>query len=652
MSRKMCQPPPLLIREFAHAATVIAASHSRHVVLTGSCALNLYLPPAYAIDTQDIDLFLHYLSDGDDSTSHRDALLQELLDDMSRQFHGIAARFKYTTTVMKLHVGNLWHSGAMTYQLSYGGVHFADITAVPYHRLDLLCHTFPRTSAEVKLPNDDTAPVLYIAVASLEELLHRIVCTLTCKRTLDGFNGISAATNAWRIAKDAKRLQRVYELFNARQLCIAPQRWNMEATTPYRHSVPIDTATLLPVFGKSTFSAVHDAFNVSFAAMMNMFGNMNDRLNGQASRVGACVRNVVFMTKHAASKERSRKRLDDSITRTRARLKTVNNDAKRMCKNASETIDALRMMVLMAQKDAERCYGTLVTSVETAHSTLLAAVQCTGTDITLTSFAANFTSISTAVADAKLMPFCLFSHRTCGFPAPIPIDTHAGLATLNAQAASGEHHTHADALRQLFARSLVATFVVILEMLSRSRMPRPLPLKPTPSVDAVVDVGVIEPGWKDTGDMLSTLARHVRSLSLSSKQRVVPLISKSGQLSIRVLEEAEVEANFSVREKAETGIGNWNKADVDMLVLPLADNEKDVVFAMCDSFITVLTTPLLAHACAIGSAVRTSAAAVQGVREALANVKKPSSSSMYQKLTATSSVAQQLRKIASEGFVQ
>lgn len=620
-------------------ATVIAASQCKDVVLTGSCALNAYLPVEYAFDIQDIDLFLHY-----DDERDRDDLLREFVTNLDRQYKVISTNRKYGHATVALRVSNFWHSGAMTYQLTYGTVHFADVTAVPYGRIGVLFSRFPRTVVDVVLPNDEAGPPITLAIASLEELLHRIVCTIRCSKTLDGFTGISASVNAWRIAKDGKRLRRFYDLFKRRLVTMVPRTWTMDACTPFVHGVPIDDDSLLPLFGRSAHTMLHASFADAFATMTAAFSGMQTRLDGMAARVDTCITNSTFVMHHVASRQRSKRRVDDALLRTRSRLKKVNDDAKQTCKEASETIDALRMLVLMTQKDADKAYSQLSTHVAQLHDTVVAAVQCTGTDLTLTSFATNFTSVSEAVAEANLLPFSLFSKKTCGLPAPIPINSTEGLAIMNTYAASGASGTHADALRQLFARSMLATFMVTLEMLARSRVP-----ESAHKHAASPSCAVIEPGWKDTGDMLSELAVNIRSMKLGSTKRVVPLISKTGQLSVRVLEE-------SCGDEGDCGAkspSSYSPAiNYDVLALPLASTEKDAVFAMCDSFITVLTTPLLAHACAIGASVRTIGASTHGIREAFAQLKKPSSSQTYQRLAATNTMAVKLRKLAVEGFVQ
>lgn len=630
----MCSPPPLLVREFAHMATVVAASQCKDVVLTGSCALNVYLPLEYAFDVGDIDLFLHYELDDD---THREQLLHDFVGNLDRQYKAILASHKYAHAAVAIRVSNFWHSGAMTYQLSYGPVHFADVTAVPYSRIGSLFSRFPRTVVDVTLPNDEMGPPMTLAIASLEELLHRIVCTLRCSKTLDGFTGISASVNAWRIAKDGKRLRRFYDLYKRRLVSGTPRTWTMDTCTPFAHGVPIDDDGLLPLFGRTTHGAVHASFVDAFSDMSEIFAGIHRRLDGMTDRIQSCTVNSNFVEQHVAARQRSRRRLDDTLLRTRSRLKQVNDDAKGVCKEASETIDSLRMMVLLTQKDADKAYSQLSTHVAALHETVVAAVQCTGTELTLTSFAANFTSVSEAVAEADLLPFSLFSGRTCGLPAPIPIDSTEGLARANAYAASAASGTHADALRQLFARSMLATFMVTLEMLSRSRRPC------GPAAAAEGPRVVIEPGWKDTGDMLSELARNIRVMKLGSTRRVVPLISKTGQLSVRVLEEMVAD---------DDDFKSSSCIDFDALALPLANTEKDAVFAMCDSFITVLTTPLLAHACAIGAAVRTIAGSTHCIREAFTQLKKPNSSLTYQRLAASNTTATKLRKLATTGFVQ
>ena len=721
-SSSMSMPPPLMLREFGHVAAVLAASHCQHAVLTGSCALNVYLPRAYAIDVNDVDFFLHY--DSDDSSNAdviRDATIRRFLADVRTHFNTTAAKHGFDTSRLELRVGSFWHSGVMTYQLSYGAVHFADITTVPYRRAAAIQRVFPRTVTTVVLPSGCASPPLHVSVASLDELLHRVVSTIQCCRTLDGFNGISSSVNAWRIAKDGKRLQRIYDLFRRRLVTVMPQPWLMDAATPYLHTVPIDKAACLPVFGRPVHTEILAAFRDALTRVSGVFGVMENRLDGFATRVRRCTADATFLQKHAASKERSRRRQDDALLRTRNRLKVVNEQARAACKSAFETIDDLRLTVLMAQKETERMYSQIIKHTRDIDETVTAAVCCTGTDVTLTSFCTNFTSIAAAVSDAQLLPFSLFSGKTCGLPMQRP---PGALAT----DVMGE--TYADSLRVLFANTMVATLVVTMEMLQRSRAAESATAdatehdSDTSDTDASchstssgssirsgfglgsglgsgsgsslsLDTGdlnpdtrchatsrrsskqsskqscyVIEPGWKDTGEMLGQLALHVRSLRLDSTRRAVPIISKAGQLSIRIMEieDSDGEAQGvhrhprASKRDASNGVlytkgssGVKSKSTLlcaEGMDLPLRDSEKDAVFAMCDSFITVLTTPLLAHACAIGGSVRKVAASAESLRSVMASLRKPETSAVYQKLIASKATAQLLRRLTRDGFVQ
>ena len=622
-------------------AVVIAASRCKHAVLTGSCALNLYMPPSYAIDTQDIDFFMHY-AEGDDV----DGALRVFVADVASEFRSVAFRNKYDTTQLLLRVTELWHSGCTTYQLYYGHVHFADVTTVPYKRIVTLLRTFPRTVVTVVPPHGAASPPLHVAVASLEELLHRIVCTVKCVQTVDGFNGMAATINAWRIAKDGKRLQRFYDLFKRRLVAVVPQTWLMDTATPYTHSVPIDDAVCMPVFGRSLYTQVSDAFRVALTNASACFATMESRLIGFGARVSSCSRDVTFLQTHAASKERSRKRLDNALMRTRTRLKKVNEEARTACRQASDAIDSLRMMVLVAQKDAERMHGQIVLHTAKLRDTVNAAVACTSTDVTLTSFENNFVSIAEAVADAELLPFSLFPKHGGGLlPRCAPRN--------NAPAFIAHGTVYANTMRKMFAHSMVSTIVVTMEMLARSRQsevevrvgPGSSASPPTSSPSSSSPPFAIEPGWTDTGEMLGRIATHIRGLKLDDTRRAVPLVSKSGQFSVRIL---EVEDDG---DEAEHGLKSGDLLhSLTGTHVPITSVEHDAVFAMCDSFITVLTTPLLAHACAIGTAVRQACKATDDLHAAVIQLRKPSPTT-YEKLAATNVVAQSLRRVSKNGFV-
>ena len=202
----------------------ISCSYSRFntLVLTGSTAINSYID-LLTLHANDVDWFLTCLHD----PAVIDACVEDLcnlLDDLVQQWAANVPEL-YACVPLAQSREVVMHGRVPTIKLAYNRVHVCDITLVSPAMSAAVERVLPRRVMDVTVPMP-AAGRLVVKVVSVEEILHRIVCTITKCPTVDEF--AVPVLNGWRIAKDKHRLLRLMVLHRHGLLRTAPRLWVLD----------------------------------------------------------------------------------------------------------------------------------------------------------------------------------------------------------------------------------------------------------------------------------------------------------------------------------------------------------------------------------------------------------------------------------------
>lgn len=199
-----------------------ALAKEANVICFGSAALDLYIDPKMRFgetgEHQDIDLlFVPHVWTGDGSDA-LEAFVERVFDRVQSAFPLLPRH------CLKSFI-NMTSIGMYCAHLSVKGRLFADVTQLSPDVDALVSARFPRKESVLHLPDPLHTPELSIRVASLEELLHRLVCISESEPAVDGLPVVSAQYNVPAIRKSRLRLCRLRELHRLSMVATTPCGW-------------------------------------------------------------------------------------------------------------------------------------------------------------------------------------------------------------------------------------------------------------------------------------------------------------------------------------------------------------------------------------------------------------------------------------------
>lgn len=179
--------------------------------LTGSCALNLYIPPEHALDPSDID-FLVVVDTSHIPLHSVHPAMVSVAERAVRRVNDIMSRvLSYPSSPMGPWISHrlVYHcnTSAFTCNLFCMGTKVGDLTLIELADDNKVSSLFPRLVVPVMIGTTS----MPMSVCSSEELLYRIRCTLYNTGTADGL--LPGEDNQWRVVKDFKRLS-LFDTFN------------------------------------------------------------------------------------------------------------------------------------------------------------------------------------------------------------------------------------------------------------------------------------------------------------------------------------------------------------------------------------------------------------------------------------------------------
>ena len=187
------------------------SEYGASAVLYGSSAMNLYVPPQYRWQTQDIDVFVvcDTPNEFEPVVSHLMERVHSSLMTLSHNIRpALSLHMKFRHTDRNEHV---------TMSMSLNGRHVADFTRQLRSVSNRVTAVFPTKIANILCPLFGS---FTISTVSIDESKHRLCATVACAPYIDGSEAMSADTNKWRIEKDSLRLRRILEL-EQRQLLLS-----------------------------------------------------------------------------------------------------------------------------------------------------------------------------------------------------------------------------------------------------------------------------------------------------------------------------------------------------------------------------------------------------------------------------------------------
>lgn len=321
------------------------------MVIFGSSALNVYLHPLFWFEAQDMDLLL---------AVEPDAMSADTTERLCHLFTAELYKAADNANVLypRLALSTLFHNGMFTLHVRVADMDVADITLAPQHSRDHMDALFPVQFTQV-------AGVGHVRVLSLEELLHRIACTVQCAPLADGTQPIRREHNLWRVRKDTQRLQRLRILSSQGYLRAKPNAW---AADPRSSDVACAAdrgdGVLMPTGFGFKLDASIACVDIGIAAAAKTDQTLSQttfpvaRVNGTGI---ATLRATVtrFAADMDASMTRLAARAEKSLTRNRGRLLML----QRRCKLVAQA------QQLAAQQTADMA-GELLQTFQTQSDSL------------------------------------------------------------------------------------------------------------------------------------------------------------------------------------------------------------------------------------------------------------------------------------------
>ena len=195
-------------RQLAHIIALHALSSEPRCVLYGATAINLYLDPAFWIDTLDLDVLCEASTDAEfnELVANMELALHQSLGElhMEEQFWDCRITVKCSAVLAGC---------PRTVKLYIGALHVMDLSWHTAAQVKAIEQRYPRERAHVVT---SAFSPFDITVCSLNELLHRMACTVRNVPCADGLfvDALSPddALHAYqqqRVRKDSMRLDRI-----------------------------------------------------------------------------------------------------------------------------------------------------------------------------------------------------------------------------------------------------------------------------------------------------------------------------------------------------------------------------------------------------------------------------------------------------------
>jgi hypothetical protein len=199
-------------------------------VLYGSLALNAYLDPIFQYEHSDLDVIL---------VVNTPAEYDRLLTDLAAAIKTELAAAIHVTSLPAVECVYTFHGSDVTARLSVKKVHIADVTRQLAAQAARVVSAYPRKAVQVhglKKP---------IGIVSVEEILHRLECTVAGTPCVDQSFIPSVDDNAARVCKDRKRLGRLLYLKERRQLYCNPHELYLRDGPVVLETAPVPELTLV-----------------------------------------------------------------------------------------------------------------------------------------------------------------------------------------------------------------------------------------------------------------------------------------------------------------------------------------------------------------------------------------------------------------------
>ena len=196
-------------KQLAEAAVlkVVGQLGPSRAVLYGSLALNAYLDPIFQYEHSDLDVIL---------VVNTPAEYDRLLRDMSEAVKTELAAATGQSALHGVECVYTFHGSDVTARLSVKKVHIADVTRQLATQAAAVSGVYPRKLVQVHGVKEP------IGIVSVEEILHRLQCTVAGTPCVDQSFIPLVSDNAARVCKDRKRLGRLLYLKQQRQLHSKP----------------------------------------------------------------------------------------------------------------------------------------------------------------------------------------------------------------------------------------------------------------------------------------------------------------------------------------------------------------------------------------------------------------------------------------------
>jgi hypothetical protein len=205
----------------------VAITMTADIVCFGSAATDLYIEPCMRFGEtatrQDVDLlFVPRSSNDDDDAGPVEAFVRSVVARLDMTFPALAGGLSWYTNIVS--------TGLHCVHLSMKGRHFADVTQLPSALNALVEARFPRQRSLLLLPPPmpQSTTDLFVSVASLPELLHRLACISESMPLLDGLDIVKPHYNTAVIQKSRLRLRRLRELTLLGMLREVPCDWGSD----------------------------------------------------------------------------------------------------------------------------------------------------------------------------------------------------------------------------------------------------------------------------------------------------------------------------------------------------------------------------------------------------------------------------------------
>lgn len=628
------------------AALQLAALSPDTVRVIGSRALNRYLPPAFYFAPSDCDLVLACPADDVEKT------FQALFYAFQHQFTAVLR----ASSGLPLHIPHfssffVFLAGFPSYHISIGAHHILDISFIPPSpSTERLAERFPPQRCKVIHNKDSSA--FYVMVASREELLHRISSTILSRATLDGIVPPDSRTNAWRIVKDQRRLERIRHCAKQGLLFTQPAPWvltpdplpnnpsmfsstdgpcmpNLPETFPLASSIATFASSLMASMDLhettclTTLAAHATRLDVLETKAIALQSSQAEAVRSAAAKTNADGRAALLLFAQASKKhmtnfkrlafkavQESEHRASLLVSYYRAAFETcrdkwheVDRQSRDLFRRAAESMKTARLELLRSYAEHSKTRKITLLSLDPLQECLRQMSKQCITNAAMDDFRPEFMEVGRAVCAAGIAPFCYFPVVTGG----LPFESLSRIRTPNA-------------VTRAFSYNLLAAFMVTMEMIGATRSVARGNMTRTPTV--------VRLDSSDSGKTLGRLAEAIADRKLPPDRYAMMYMTADGNVG---LTECELESKSDSDTDSDSGPTSITAAETSvkmpvvvdhevfdtdeievsqrsvydatthplhqshLLKLPLDAHEMRGVLAMFDSFITVLATPFLAR---------------------------------------------------------